>query len=237
MLPSHLIPILTLLLGAVGVWLMLPRGRARGRGLGMVLTAAALGLGASRLPWLGQWTADVVFLVLAAVTVVSAAGGGDVPQSGILRDLVRSIAAGHGGVVSRGRRPVSRGGDRGDLRRGDPGYVPLRAYAGAAQGAGRVRPRELGGADCGGRGGGDGGHSLDCHWRDFCRRRRPAHAAPLVPPTEAALAAGVLDPQHVARFGGELFERHLVAVEIVGTLLLVALVGAAVIVQHKESVD
>ena len=40
----------------------------------MVLTAAALGLGASRLPWLGPWTADVVFLVLAAVTVVSALG-------------------------------------------------------------------------------------------------------------------------------------------------------------------
>ena len=56
------------------MWLMLPRGTARGRGLGMVLAAVALGLGASQLPWLGQWMAEGVFLVLAAVTVVSAVG-------------------------------------------------------------------------------------------------------------------------------------------------------------------
>jgi hypothetical protein len=45
----------------------------------------------------------------------------------------------------------------------------------------------------------------------------------------------VLTDQHVARLGGELFGRHLIAVEVAGTLLLVALVGAAVIVaQGRE---
>ena len=60
---------------------------------------------------------------------------------------------------------------------------------------------------------------------------------PLVPPAEEALATGILTPQHVARLGGELFGRHLIAVDIVGTLLLVALVGAAVIVAQGKSQD
>ena len=55
---THYMPILTLLLGALGMWLMLPRGTARGRGVGMVLAAVALGLGVSQLPWLGRWTAE-----------------------------------------------------------------------------------------------------------------------------------------------------------------------------------
>ena len=63
----------------------------------------------------------------------------------------------------------------------------------------------------------------------------PPAAARSLPPTEEALAAGILTPQHVARLGGELFGRHLIAVEVAGTLLLVALVGAAVIVaQGRE---
>ncbi len=50
------------------------------------------------------------------------------------------------------------------------------------------------------------------------------------PAAAAALARGVLSPQHVAHLGGELFGRHLIAVEVAGTLLLAAVVGAAVIV-------
>jgi NADH-quinone oxidoreductase subunit J len=53
----------------------------------------------------------------------------------------------------------------------------------------------------------------------------------------AELAAGVLNDQHVARLGAELFSTHLVAVEIAGTLLLVALVGAAVVLARRESRD
>ena len=42
----------------------------------------------------------------------------------------------------------------------------------------------------------------------------------------------VLAEQHVARLGGRLFSRHLVSVEVAGTLLLAALVGAVAIVIH-----
>jgi NADH-quinone oxidoreductase subunit J len=39
-----------------------------------------------------------------------------------------------------------------------------------------------------------------------------------------------LTGQHVAKLGGQLFSRHLIAVEVAGTLLLAALVGAVAIV-------
>ena len=45
----------------------------------------------------------------------------------------------------------------------------------------------------------------------------------------------VSQENHLARFGAELFSRHLVAVELAGTLLLVALVGAIAIVIHGRS--
>ena len=51
-----------------------------------------------------------------------------------------------------------------------------------------------------------------------------------------ALSEGVLHPSHVARFGAELFSYHLVSVEIGGTLLLGALVGAiAIVLQGKRA--
>jgi len=48
----------------------------------------------------------------------------------------------------------------------------------------------------------------------------------------------MVDPlaeNHVARLGGELFGRHLVAVEAAGVLLLVALIGAIAVVSRGEA--
>jgi hypothetical protein len=63
-----------------------------------------------------------------------------------------------------------------------------------------------------------------------------------VPSKAAALTAAGADPapaasdplatDHVARLGGELFGRHLLAVEAAGVLLLVALIGAIAIVSR-----
>ena len=58
-------------------------------------------------------------------------------------------------------------------------------------------------------------------------------ATPATPPV-----ATVVDPlaeNHVARLGGELFGRHLVAVEAAGVLLLVALIGAIAVVSRGEA--
>ena len=51
----------------------------------------------------------------------------------------------------------------------------------------------------------------------------------------AASAADPLAADHVAKLGGELFGRHLVAVEAAGVLLLVALIGAIAVVSRNES--
>ena len=48
------------------------------------------------------------------------------------------------------------------------------------------------------------------------------------------LEGEILHPQHVARLGSVLFSRHLVAIEVAGTLLLAALVGAVAIVAHGK---
>ncbi len=69
--------------------------------------------------------------------------------------------------------------------------------------------------------------------RVFSPAEPPQH--PIVPVAEEVLATGILTPQHVAHLGGELFGRHLIAVDIAGMLFLVALVGAAAIVAHKKT--
>ncbi|MCE9629418.1 MAG: NADH-quinone oxidoreductase subunit J [Planctomycetia bacterium] len=58
-------------------------------------------------------------------------------------------------------------------------------------------------------------------------------------PVPAASEAGVdlLIENHVARLGGELFGRHLLAVEVAGVLLLVALIGSIAIVSRAASAD
>ena len=69
----------------------------------------------------------------------------------------------------------------------------------------------------------------------------PTRATATVDTTAApatAPVATVVDPlaeNHVARLGGELFGRHLVAVEAAGVLLLVALIGAVAVVSRGEA--
>jgi NADH-quinone oxidoreductase subunit J len=57
-------------------------------------------------------------------------------------------------------------------------------------------------------------------------------AAPLPPADATTTAADPLAENHVARLGGELFGRHLLAVEAAGVLLLVALIGSIAIVSR-----
>ncbi len=59
-------------LGALGMWMILPRCSNRGRWTGGLLIAGALGLGTSQMHWLGGWVADGVLFLLAGVTIVAA---------------------------------------------------------------------------------------------------------------------------------------------------------------------
>ena len=223
------IPILAILLGAVSLWLMLPRGNGRGRGIGMVLGVVALGLGVSQLPLLGQWMADGMFLILAVVTVVSAVGAitfrnpvycaiwfglsllgvaGLFFFAGAQFLAVATVVVYAGAILVTFLFVLMLAQPKGKAAYDRVSWeAPIAAAAGVLMVG--ILSIAIG----------------------------SAFSHPIVPPTEAALAAGVLNPQHVARFGGQLFGRHLIAIEVAGTLLLVALVGAAVIVQHKESSD
>jgi NADH-quinone oxidoreductase subunit J len=233
MCPTHDIMSLATVLGAVGFWLMLPRGGARGRWIGMALAAAALGLGVSQIPRLGEWLADGVFLALAGVTIISAAAAVTFRNPVYCAIWFGQSLLGTAGLfLTAGAQFLA--------------VATIVVYAGAilvtflfvlmlAQPKGkavydRVSWEALLAAVTGVAMigmlsiviGGVFSASDD--------------GQPLVTPTAEALAENVLTDRHVARLGGELFGRHLVAVEVVGTLLLAALVGAAVIVAQGKAI-
>lgn len=229
--PHHILT-LTILLGAFGLWLMLPRGSARGRGVGIVLATIALGLGVSQVPRLGDWMQDSVFLVLAAVTVISATaaitfrnplycalwfGQSVLGVAGLYFFTEAQFLAVASVVVYAGAILVT---FLFVLMLAQPdGKAPYdrvswEALISAATGMVivGVLSMTIGGV--------------------FSPTRPPV--CPITPPTEEVLATGILSTQHVARLGGELFGRHLIAVEVAGMLLLVAMVGAATIVAHQK---
>jgi NADH-quinone oxidoreductase subunit J len=232
---------LATLLGAVGVWLMLPRGAVGGRMAGVVLTAVALGLGASRFRPLGDWTADGLFFVLAGVTVVAALATVTFRNPVYCAVWFGMTLAGTAGLfLFTGAQFLA--------------VATLVVYAGAilvtflfvlmlAQPEGdapydRRSWEALLSATTGAVLVGILTMTLTEALAAGPKADRPetARAATMTTPATAAeLSRGVLAPQHVARVGGELFGRHLIAVEVAGTLLLAAVVGAAVIVAQGRA--
>jgi NADH-quinone oxidoreductase subunit J len=233
-MPGHIqILILATLLGALGLWLMLPRGNSRGRGIGAVLGIIALGLGASTLPSLGNWLTDGLFVVLAAITVISAVatitfrnpvycaiwfGQTLLGTAGLFLFAGAQFLAAATVVVYAGAilvtflfvlmlaQPEGRAVyDRVSWE------APISAAAGIVMVG--ILSITIGGV--------------------FSPDIKGLYYFPIGAPTEEALAEGVLAPQHVAGLGVELFGRHLIAVEVSGTLLLVALIGAAAIIAYQ----
>lgn len=245
----HSIPILAILLGAASLWLMLPRGDARGRGVGIVLGIAALGLGLSQIAWLGQWMADGMFLVLAVVTVISAVGAITFRNpvycaiwfglsllgvaalfffAGAQFLAVATIVVYAGAILVTFLFVLMLAQPEGKAS-----YDRVSWEASISAVAGMVivgvLSISIGGVFAGaGEDKGDGG--------GLHQAAGEAQKAD-VGNIQAALAANVLNSQHVARFGDEVFTRHLIAMEVAGTLLLAALVGAAAIVGRGRNED
>lgn len=224
---SHSILILTTLLGTLGLWLMLPRGTSVGRGMGTVLACIALGFGFSQVPRLGHWMDDAVFLILAGITVVSAAGA--VTFRNPLYCAIwfgQSLVGTAGLLLFIGAQFLA--------------VATVAVYAGAilvtflfvlmlAQPEGkapydRVSWESLISAAT-------GIVMVGILSMAIGRMFAPDD---LTPAASTALASGILTPYHVARLGGELFSRYLLAVEIAGMLLFVALVGATAIAGRKK---
>ena len=225
--PHHILT-LTTILGALGLWLMLPRGTARGRGVGIVMASIAFGLGAAEVPRLGDWTADTIFLILAAVTIVSAAAA--VTFRNPLYCAIwfgQSLVGTAGLFFFAGAQFLA--------------VATIVVYAGAilvtfllvlmlAQPEGkasydRVSWEALISAVTG---------VAIVGVLSMTIGKVLSSTKSIAAPSQEALAAGILTPQHVARLGDELFGRYLLEVEIAGTLLLVALVGATAIVMQRK---
>jgi NADH-quinone oxidoreductase subunit J len=218
---------LATLLGAAGMWLLLPRGRAGGRLLGGLLALAGLGVLAWQVPPLGDWASDIVFYILATVTVVAAAAAVTFRNPVYCAIWFALSLLGTAGLFLLDGAQFL-------------GVATVVVYAGAilvtflfvlmlAQPEGDAFYDRL---------------SWDTPWAALTGMVlvgmltlavvgvfRPGGETP--PPvarfSPAELEQGVLAPQHMAHLGRELFSRYLFAVEIGGTLLLVALVGAVAI--------
>ncbi len=235
---------------AASLWLLLPRGRESrpARWLGGLLGAAALAgfvLTGRRLGGLGE---EAVFLIVSLVAVISGAAT-IVTRSPVYSAIWFALAlAGVSGVLL-------------VLGAQFLGVATIVVYAGAilvmflfvlmlAQPAGlapydRVSNEPLLSAIAGATLLGlltlsIGRLSAD---PDCCKA--PSKAAALAAGTstkaagvdaiDAAIAGDPLAADQVARLGGELFGRHLLAVEAAGVLLLVALVGSiAVVSRHGD---
>ena len=222
----------TLLL-ALGLWLMLPRGAASGRATGSVLTAIGVGLLASQGPRLGSGgegpvfiLEDAVFFILAGVTVLAAVATvtfRNPVYSAIWFGL--SLLGTAGLFLFDGAQFL--------------GVATIVVYAGAilvtflfvlmlAQPEGHAFYDRLSwaaplSAFSGALVVGVLTVILVSVFHDPALANRPGIEM-------SALENEILAPQHMAHLGAWLFSKQLVAIEVAGTLLLVALVGAVAIV-------
>lgn len=217
---------LATLLSAAGLWLCLPRAGQRGRVIGAALGIIGLGLFAAQFPRLGDWLDDSMFVVLATLTVLSAAASMTFRNPVYCAIWFALALLGTAGLFFfQGAQFL--------------GVATVVVYAGAilvtflfvlmlANPKGEAFYDRI-------------------SWEAWISA--PAAAAmvavltislghvadiPQPPHTPADLEANILAPQHVARLGKHLFSEYLIAVEVAGTLLLVGLVGAVAVVARDR---
>jgi NADH-quinone oxidoreductase subunit J len=209
-------------LGAVGLWLLMPSARISGRAAG----AAALILSAlilfSLAPPLGTDAQAILFWILTAVALTSAVGT-ITSRSPLYSAIWFAVTLlGVGGLM---------------LVNGAVflGVATVAVYAGAivvtflfvlmlAQPQGHAFYDRMSWGRMGSALGCMAGVGLACAlvWGNLEIARSPDLAGPI----SGDAAGSVLAESHVAVLGGRLFSQHLIGVELAGTLLLAALVGA-----------
>jgi NADH-quinone oxidoreductase subunit J len=219
-----------LILGVAGMWIRLS-GRAKPvRLAGGVLAVASLVLLAIASRWMGGWSEQIVFWMLAGVTLF-AAGMAISSHSPVYMAIwfALSLLGTAGLFLFMGAQFL--------------GAATIVVYAGAIVVTFLfvlmlAQPR--------------GSAAYDhVSWAHFPVPISLIAGAIVLGMLVAALPAGtdtsqgpdsrsgnqsiIGEQDHMARLGGELFARHLVSVEIAGTLLLVALVGAIAIVLHGKT--
>lgn len=230
----QLVFVVATLLGAFGVWLMLPRGGMRGRRFGAVLAALSLGLLATQVPTLGPEVrfTEVVFFSLAGITVVAAA------LTVTLRKPVYSAIWFAITLLGTASLFLVQGAQF-------LAVATVVVYAGAilvtflfvlmlANPEGRAYYDRLSweaflSATA-------GAVMIGILTMTLAKVFDPAtDLQPLTAATAEERSGEILAEEHVARLGAQLFSEHLISIQVAGTLLLVALVGAVAIVSYDES--
>lgn len=253
--PTLTVIIAAVITAAIGLWLLLPRGEQPGRRLGIVLGLVSLGLFASRLPRLGPTTEVVVFWLLAGTTIISAAGAVTLRNpvycaiwfamtllgtaalflfQGAQFLGVATIVVYAGAIlvtflfVLMLTQPTGQAYyDRlswealisatvGAVMIGiltmvifDAFATPAVASADKTAAAGKSSTAQKSDTDA---------------TRQAITDRH----------TLAARQDNILADRHMERLGAQLFSRHLIAIEVAGTMLLAALVGAVAIAIHSK---
>jgi NADH-quinone oxidoreductase subunit J len=214
-------------LGAIAMWLMLPRGAAKGRWIGAVFGVAALGCLASCLLPLGYWGDNAVFWILSAVTLIAAVCTVTFRSPVYCAVWFALALVGTAGIfMVQGAQFL--------------GVATIVVYAGAILVTFLfvlmlAQP------------GGDAYYDR-VSWEAMLAAATGAVLVGILSmtigklglesaksPPVAKLQKDILAEEHVAKLGTELFGRHLIAVEVAGTLLLVALVGATAIVSAQRN--
>jgi NADH-quinone oxidoreductase subunit J len=226
--PANIVLLVATLLLAAALWLLLPRGGS-GRwwklriGLGAGLGLASLMALGWQVPQIGPLGEHALFLVLAGVTIISAAAtvtlrnpvyaalwfaltlmgtSGLFLATGAQFLGVATIVVYAGAILVTFLFVLMLANPRGQAY-----YDRLSWEALLSAGAGTAMVGMLAAAVGG---------------------------ALTKPPVPSQPDGNVLTDQHMAALGAQLFSRHLIAVEVAGTLLLVALVGAVVITASRK---
>ena len=221
--------------GAVGMWLLLACRQVWQRAAGALVAAVGLGLLGSQMPRLGDWMAQSVFLILACVTVAAAVATVTLRNPVYCAIWFGMTLLGTAGLfLFQGAQFLA--------------VATVVVYAGAilvtflfvlmlAVPKGRAVYDRL---------------SFEALVSAFSGAvlvgilsmtitsvlDGPGELSPSEWTTASGdRAGGVLTPHHVAAIGAELFGRHLIAVQVSGTLLLAALVGAAAIATGHRRVE
>jgi NADH-quinone oxidoreductase subunit J len=218
-------------IAALGVWLMLPPRGGRQWAAGVVLSAVGIGWLAAQLPGISDWLVGDIFWVLAAVTILGGAGTIS-SQNPVYSALwfALSLLGTAALFMFQGAQFLA--------------AATVVVYAGAivvtflfvlmlAQPDGTAFYDRLGSGRLSSAFSAIAGAMavavLTMALVGSARRHEQTT------PDIKQLEAEVLSSEHVARLGGELYSRHLLAVELAGVLLLVALVGAAVIMLQDRA--
>lgn len=223
-----------IVLGALGMWLLLPRPSVRGRLVGGVFAAVALGLVASRLPALGSLTAQGLFYLIAGVTIISAVAAVSLRNPVYCAIWFAMTLLGTAGLfLLQGAQFLA--------------VATVVVYAGAilvtflfvlmlAEPSGRASYDRLSWEGLLSAVGGVvliGVLTTAIGSIMAEQAKKPLAGAP----SEAELAEGVLTDAHVMALGREMFGPNWIAVQVAGVLLLAALIGAAAIVAGGKTLQ